>query len=109
MDDINENKFDINNSLQNNDSEDDKSTSNNYEIDSAISSEDFYDISLADVYKDLNNDPEQTLWPSETYKEFMTTVTQYYLFNAAGDSVLRILKKHYTDQLPEFTENLLII
>ena len=61
MDDINENEFDINNSLQDNDSEDDKSTSNNYEIDSAISSEDFHGVSLADAYKDLNNDPEQTL------------------------------------------------
>ncbi|CAB4397112.1 unnamed protein product [Rhizophagus irregularis] len=39
------------------------------------SSEDFCGVSLADAYKDLNNNPEQTLWPSKTYKEFMMAVT----------------------------------
>ena len=34
----------------------------------------------------------------------MTTVTQYHLSNAAGDSVLRILKKHCTNQLPGSTK-----
>jgi len=72
-------------------------------ISSAASSEDFRGISLADAYKDLNDNPEQILWPSETYKEFMTAVTQYRLSDAAGDSILRILKKHCTDQLPGST------
>ncbi|CAG8712577.1 17630_t:CDS:2 [Rhizophagus irregularis] len=72
-------------------------------ISSTASSEDFCGVSLADAYKDLNNNPEQTLWPSETYKEFMMAVTQYRLSDAAADSMLRILKKHCTDQLPGST------
>ncbi|POG58402.1 hypothetical protein GLOIN_2v1488639, partial [Rhizophagus irregularis DAOM 181602=DAOM 197198] len=68
-------------------------------ISSKASSEDFCGVSLADAYKDLNNDSELTLWPSETYKEFMMAVTQYHLSDAATDSMLRILKKHCTDQL----------
>ncbi|CAB5154582.1 unnamed protein product [Rhizophagus irregularis] len=72
-------------------------------ISSKASSEDFCGVSLADAYKDLNNNPEQTLWPSETYKEFMMAVTQYRLSDAAADSMLRILKKHCTDQLPGST------
>ncbi|CAB4417511.1 unnamed protein product [Rhizophagus irregularis] len=72
-------------------------------ISSTASSEDFCGVSLADAYKDLNNNPEQTLWPSETYKEFMMAVTQYHLSDAAADSMLHILKKYCTDQLPGST------
>lgn len=55
--------------------------------------EDFNGVSLADAYEDLNkiSKPEQILWPSETYKEFMTAVTQYQLSDAAADSMLRII------------------
>ncbi|PKY36216.1 hypothetical protein RhiirB3_458354, partial [Rhizophagus irregularis] len=53
-------------------------------ISSKASSEDFCGVSLADAYKDLNNDSELTLWPT-------------------ADSMLRILKKHCTDQLPGST------
>ncbi|CAG8673107.1 2710_t:CDS:2, partial [Rhizophagus irregularis] len=43
------------------------------------------------------------LWPSEMYKEFMMAVTQYHLSDATADSILHILKKHCTDQLPGST------
>jgi len=33
----------------------------------------------------------------------MTVITQYYLSDAAADSILCILKKYYTDPLPEST------
>ena len=66
--------------------------------------EDFYGVGLADAYEDLNKSKsEQTLWPSETYKEFMTAVTQYRLTDAAADSMLRIIRKHCTDSLPGST------
>ena len=34
----------------------------------------------------------------------MTAVTQYHLSDAATDSILRILRKHCTDQLPGSTK-----
>ncbi|GBC49829.2 hypothetical protein GLOIN_2v1488639 [Rhizophagus irregularis DAOM 181602=DAOM 197198] len=37
------------------------------------------------------------------YKEFMMAVTQYHLSDATADSILHILKKHCTDQLPGST------
>lgn len=69
------------------------------------SAEDFCGVSLADAYDDLNSESKQNLplWPSETYKEFMTAVTQYRLSDAAGDSMLRIIKRHCTEPLPGST------
>jgi hypothetical protein len=50
-------------------------------------------VSLADAYEDLHSkiEPNQTLWPSKTYKEFITAVTQHCLSDAAADSMLHII------------------
>jgi len=114
-DPVNLNEYDTNKSFQNNDyTEDNESISEYHEIiqsqdsksiSSIASSEDFHGVSFADAYKDLNSkiNPEPTLWPSEIYKEFMVAVTQYHLSDAAADSMLRILRKHCTNQLPGST------
>src|SRR4051794_11854454 len=67
----------------------------------SVTSSDFCGVSLDDAYKELNNSnkPEQSLWPSEIYKEFMSAVIQYHLSDAAADSMLRILRKYCTDPL----------
>ena len=102
--------FQNNNNIQDdNDIQDDETTLSEYfEIESITSaaSSDFRGVSLADAYKELNNNikPEQSLWPSEIYKEFMSAVTQYHLSDAAADSMLRILRKYCTDPLPGSTK-----
>ncbi len=102
--------FQNNNDMQD---EDDETTDmhENFEINdnksiTSAASSDFRGVSLADAYKELNNitNSEQSLWPNETYKEFMTAVTRYHLSDAAADSMLRILRKHCTDPLPGSTK-----
>ncbi|CAJ0837196.1 1050_t:CDS:2 [Entrophospora sp. SA101] len=43
---------------------------------------------------------KQTLWPSETYKEFMIAVIQYHISDAAAKPMLQIIKKHCNESLP---------
>src|SRR5271156_3175702 len=54
---------------------------------------------------DLNSGDKQDAitWPSQTYKEFMTTVTQYHISDAASDAMLQIIKKNCTKSLPAST------
>jgi hypothetical protein len=62
-------------------------------------------VGLSNAYEILNSktEPKQSLWPSETYREFMTAVTQYHLSDAAADSMLRIIRKSCTETLPSST------
>ncbi|CAB4414542.1 unnamed protein product [Rhizophagus irregularis] len=64
-----------------------------------------YGVGLSNAYEILNSktEPKQSLWPSETYREFMTAVTQYHLSDAAADSMLRIIRKSCTETLPSST------
>ena len=80
--------------------ESEMSLTDNESIYSEISSEDFRDVSLADAYEDQL---EEIIWPSETYKEFMIAVTQHRLSDAAADSMLRIIRKYCTVPLPSST------
>ncbi|CAB4483517.1 unnamed protein product [Rhizophagus irregularis] len=68
--------------------------------------EDFQNGSLSAAIDDLNSNYKQetNMWPSQTYKEFMTTVTRYHLSDAAGDAMLHILRKHCNEQLPTSTQ-----
>ncbi|PKB94231.1 hypothetical protein RhiirA5_439256, partial [Rhizophagus irregularis] len=67
--------------------------------------DDFYDGSYIAALDDLNgnNKQETVTWPSQTYKEFMTAITQYRISDAAGDAMLQIIKKNCTEPLPAFT------
>ncbi|CAB4414546.1 unnamed protein product [Rhizophagus irregularis] len=68
--------------------------------------EDFQGGSLSAAIDDLNSDYKQeiNMWPSQTYKEFITTVTRYHLSNAAGDAMLCLHLK--TLDLVEFEGNI---
>ncbi|CAB4407954.1 unnamed protein product [Rhizophagus irregularis] len=65
----------------------------------------FHDGSYIAALDDLNgnNKQETVTWPSQTYKEFMTAITQYRISDAAGDAMLQIIKKNCTEPLPAST------
>ena len=81
-------------------------SSNNSDESSIGDIEDFYGGSLANAINDLNSNYKQDkiMWPSQTYKEFMTAVTRYHLSDAAGDAMLHILRKHCIEQIPTSTQ-----
>jgi hypothetical protein len=68
--------------------------------------EDFRSGSFIAAIDDLNSNidkQEKIVWPSDTYKEFMTNVTRYHLSDAAGDAMLHMLRKNCTEKLPAST------
>ncbi|EXX67352.1 hypothetical protein RirG_115140 [Rhizophagus irregularis DAOM 197198w] len=82
-----------------------KDSKSNCSENSSGSNKGSYGVGLSNAYEILNSktEPKQSLWPSETYREFMTAVTQYHLSDAAADSMLRIIRKSCTETLPSST------
>ncbi|POG63974.1 hypothetical protein GLOIN_2v1484279 [Rhizophagus irregularis DAOM 181602=DAOM 197198] len=87
--------------------DDDNELSNNSDESENSSGDidDFHDGSYIAALDDLNgnNKQETVTWPSQTYKEFMTAITQYRISDAAGDAMLQIIKKNCTELLPAST------
>ncbi|PKY35003.1 hypothetical protein RhiirB3_455281, partial [Rhizophagus irregularis] len=72
-----------------------KDSKSNCSENSSGSNKGSYGVGLSNAYEILNSKTElkQSLWPSETYREFMPAVTQYHLSDAAADSMLRKIYK----------------